>query len=818
MPIDNKNKEHKRIRELRTTFKNRSKELEGYMRVLMDDIGLSYNQAVAALANVFRETSYKPEVMRGEEGFAYGAYQYDNKNAYFRFADEAKLPRNDFRTQSLYMFGDYGKYRPGYKKWMASRDAPVEELAHSFMYDFESPRDRNLPWYQMLNKDYATTLYDHFREYSTDFHNQYSDDKGSRPAISGYDDVSYPMRVKRPEELPSFNMDVPLPETKYLQKVITPAKDPLYDPLTLWNTITNAGIKGSSDAHKLKALKHSPLDNIFRSGGKLTLEQKIKEVQKKYQKAAAKRAPYTGPFIARQDATRTNYDDRARLSAYAKYTPVIMTPPYGRYGSAVVQEMNPHTLEIRSRVRPTRDVASPDGITGTTPYDLTIGGTELSSNGYTVRDYSKAKHEYDKEYAAAAQEYALELLRDNREALMKAKDKNSFLSMYKKILEDGGMSLDMNTLDGAQNAAIVSAILKDTEAQNKYGYRLYGDQPLRRAGTAIANDALTLGRNLFNTVGSAAAVASPFTGGSTLPAAGTMFKIGAGLDAAKHGLSAINSAVDKDYVGAGLSTLDAGMSGLYGKFAKQFPTKAMLYEGIGNVTSNPNTPAGLTTALNVGMAGHVLGKSPYTLGKVVVNSFRGKPSPVVSPAIRTILGTSFLNDAVNTQGYDNSYDLGGTIGTVASGFTGILGAGMQNSAIKDTSEQQSIIDQRTAAPISAGSNVDLLNQWGNYSDMKHVNYKDLLNGNDVGNTLNGIVSGATSGASLGGGIGAIVGGGLGLISGITGSIAARNKAKREAALLNKKIDASNAMMQSKFASKANSLESSMDDMLARNFW
>ena len=251
MLIDNKNKEHKRIRELRTTSKNISKELEGYMKVLMNDIGLSYNQAVAALANVFRETSYKPEVMRGEEGFAYGAYQYDNRNAYFRFADKAKLPRDDFRTQSLYMFGDYGKYRNGYKKWMASRDAPVEELAHSFMYDFESPRDRDLPDYQMLNKNYATTLYDHFRTYSPDFHNQYSDDKGSRPVVSVYDDkgsrptvsgydyVSYPMRVKSPEELPSFYMDVPLPETKYSQKIITPAKDPLYEPLTLWNNIMN---------------------------------------------------------------------------------------------------------------------------------------------------------------------------------------------------------------------------------------------------------------------------------------------------------------------------------------------------------------------------------------------------------------------------------------------------------------------------------------------------------------------------------------------------------------------------------------------------
>lgn len=149
----------------------------------------------------------------------------------------------------------------------------------------------------------------------------------------------------------------------------------------------------------------------------------------------------------------------------------------------------------------------------------------------------------------------------------------------------------------------------------------------------------------------------------------------------------------------------------------------------------------------------------------------------------------------------------------------IVGAGMSNAELADTSELESDIDSAKTSKVNSNNLNDLMSEWNTFSPLEHVSWKDVRGGNDmqrVVGTLGSTASGAQAGSQLGGPIGAAIGGGLGILGGITGWLSGNSKAKRKAAELNQQIDisnnknqlaledkADNIMKQSKYAQMAN---------------
>lgn len=157
-------------------------------------------------------------------------------------------------------------------------------------------------------------------------------------------------------------------------------------------------------------------------------------------------------------------------------------------------------------------------------------------------------------------------------------------------------------------------------------------------------------------------------------------------------------------------------------------------------------------------------------------------------------------------------NLGNTLGAVGGGISGILGAGVANAQIADTSDIQSNIDALGKFSYQ-GDNNSLLNQWGSRATIDKVKSNSLTasTGSQIKSTLGGIASGAAAGATVGGPIGAIIGGAAGLISGVTGSIIGNRKAKEEADRLNKEAALADARNMANFglAARNNAAEEAM---------
>lgn len=132
------------------------------------------------------------------------------------------------------------------------------------------------------------------------------------------------------------------------------------------------------------------------------------------------------------------------------------------------------------------------------------------------------------------------------------------------------------------------------------------------------------------------------------------------------------------------------------------------------------------------------------------------------------------------------------IGAGISGVAGIVGAGINNAKIKDTSEYQTAIDRAYNTTYSGDANSIL----AQYEANKPIQAPEVENlklglGTKISNTLGAVTSGAMAGSTLGGPWGAAIGGAAGLVSGITGAIVGDRKAKREAERLNTKALAAN---------------------------
>ena len=113
-----------------------------------------------------------------------------------------------------------------------------------------------------------------------------------------------------------------------------------------------------------------------------------------------------------------------------------------------------------------------------------------------------------------------------------------------------------------------------------------------------------------------------------------------------------------------------------------------------------------------------------------------------------------------------------------------------------------------------------MNEWGMFSPMEDVYWKDIRGGGTgqrIGNTIGAVGSGALAGASVGGPIGAIVGAVTGLGSAVGGWLAGDSKAKKKANKFNRQIGAANEKNLTALADRIGSIDTQNDLNMLANF-
>lgn len=169
--------------------------------------------------------------------------------------------------------------------------------------------------------------------------------------------------------------------------------------------------------------------------------------------------------------------------------------------------------------------------------------------------------------------------------------------------------------------------------------------------------------------------------------------------------------------------------------------------------------------------------------------------------------------AVANDAFDSS-KLGGTIGSIGSGVTSIVQAGMNNAQIADTSSIQDQIKAQNNMVVGASDNASLLNEWSNLSMLKdNYSWKDIRGGSNANRAMNTI-----GGATVGGPIGAIAGAVIGLGSGIAGWITGNKKAKRRARRLNQQASDANERALLSFENRASDVDTQNDLNIESNFF
>lgn len=165
-------------------------------------------------------------------------------------------------------------------------------------------------------------------------------------------------------------------------------------------------------------------------------------------------------------------------------------------------------------------------------------------------------------------------------------------------------------------------------------------------------------------------------------------------------------------------------------------------------------------------------------------------------------------------------NLGNSIGGIGSAVGTIVNAGIQNAQIADTSGLEEDIKKVQSYTVQANNNDDLMNEWGAFTPMEDVDWKDIRGGSTgqrIGNTIGAVGSGASAGASVGGPIGAIVGAVVGLGSAVGGWIAGGSKAKKKANKFNRQIDAANEKNLTALEDRAGSIDTQNDLNMLANF-
>ena len=171
------------------------------------------------------------------------------------------------------------------------------------------------------------------------------------------------------------------------------------------------------------------------------------------------------------------------------------------------------------------------------------------------------------------------------------------------------------------------------------------------------------------------------------------------------------------------------------------------------------------------------------------------------------------------EGGTTQNNVGDIIGTVGTSLGTVVNAGLQNAQI-DSSSIEDEISSAKSYVVSANNNNDLMNEWGLYSPLENVSWKDIRGGSTgqrISNTLGAAGSGAAAGATVGGPIGAVIGGVAGLGSSLVGWLGGNRKAKKKAKKLNSQIDAVNTKNLAALNDRAESIDTQNDLLAMANY-
>lgn len=178
------------------------------------------------------------------------------------------------------------------------------------------------------------------------------------------------------------------------------------------------------------------------------------------------------------------------------------------------------------------------------------------------------------------------------------------------------------------------------------------------------------------------------------------------------------------------------------------------------------------------------------------------------------MASKFTKKSVDT--WNNVWKEGklpNSLGAITSGITGIADSFVSNNQIKDTAEEEALINAVENTYFGSGSYDNLLASF-NTMNMSRSNYdmedvRGVTGMQGVGNTLKGVASGAVSGAQIGGPWGAIVGGALGLGAGIAGWFNGNRKAREKAEELNREAEQANNQYLANFENAASNTHNTM---------
>ena len=168
----------------------------------------------------------------------------------------------------------------------------------------------------------------------------------------------------------------------------------------------------------------------------------------------------------------------------------------------------------------------------------------------------------------------------------------------------------------------------------------------------------------------------------------------------------------------------------------------------------------------------------------------------------------------------NLFADGGKVGAVASAVTDIAKADLSNAQITDTSGIQNEIDKARSYVVQANDNDALMSEWGAFTPMKSIDWRDIRGGSTgqrIGNTIGATASGASSGFTVGGPVGAVVGGVIGLGSAIGGWFGGNRKAKNKASSLNKQINIANSRNLLALSNRADTIDTQNDFTKLANY-
>ena len=160
------------------------------------------------------------------------------------------------------------------------------------------------------------------------------------------------------------------------------------------------------------------------------------------------------------------------------------------------------------------------------------------------------------------------------------------------------------------------------------------------------------------------------------------------------------------------------------------------------------------------------------------------------------------------------------VGAVASAVTDIAKADLSNAQIADTSGIQNEIDKARSYVVQANDNDALMSEWGAFTPMKSIDWRDIRGGSTgqrIGNTIGATASGASSGFTVGGPVGAVVGGIIGLGSAIGGWFGGNRKAKNKASSLNKQINIANSRNLLALSNRADTIDTQNDFTKLANY-